>query len=138
MAKFKAGQSGNPTGRKPGTKNKTTQLAMLLIPHAENIVNKAVELALSGDLQALKLCFDRLIPRATSQYFQTDINELDEEQTQNMSTIGRHIINLMLAGKMTPEDAQKFLATLDSHRKLIEHSDLVRKLEELEEIYKTT
>ncbi|WP_353743752.1 MULTISPECIES: DUF5681 domain-containing protein [Legionella] len=22
MAKFKAGQSGNPTGRKPGTKNK--------------------------------------------------------------------------------------------------------------------
>lgn len=39
--------------------------------------------------------------------------------------------------KMPPEDAQKFLATLDSHRKLIEHSDLVRKLDELEEIYKT-
>lgn len=137
MAKFKAGQSGNPTGRKPGTKNKTTQLAMLLIPHAENLVNKAVELALSGDVQALKLCLDRLIPRASSQCFQTDINGLEVDKTQSLSTIGRHIINLMLAGKMTPEDAQKFLATLDSHRKLIEHSDLVRKVDELEEIYRT-
>lgn len=138
MTKFKAGQSGNPTGRKPGTKNKTTQLAMMLFPHAENLVNKAVELALSGDVQALKLCFDRLIPRATSQCFQIDIDVLDVEQTQSLSAIGRHIINLMLAGNMTPEDAQKFLATLDCHRKLLEHSDLVRKLDELEEIYKTT
>ncbi|KTC93829.1 MULTISPECIES: hypothetical protein [Legionella] len=94
---------------------------MLLIPHAENLVNKAVELALSGDVQALKLCLDRLIPRATGQCFQVDMNVLDVEQTQNLSAIGRHIINLMLAGNMAPEDAQKFLVTLDSHRKLIEH-----------------
>ncbi|WP_412756284.1 DUF5681 domain-containing protein [Legionella bozemanae] len=137
MAKFKKGHSGNPTGRKPGTKNKTTHLAMLLTPHAEDLINKAVELALSGDVQALKLCLERLIPRATSQHFQFDINTPDMEQTQNLSVISRHIINLMLTGNMTPEYAQKFLATLESHRKLIEHSDLIRKIDELEEIYRT-
>lgn len=138
MAKFEKGQSGNPSGRKRGAKNKTTQLAKLLVPHASDLINKAVGLALSGDVQALKLCIDRLIPRATSQHYQMDIAPSDTEQALNLSAIGDDIIKSMLNGGMCPEDAQKLLIILDSQRKLIEHSDLVSKVAELEEIYKTT
>jgi len=61
---FKPGQSGNPRGRSKGSVNKNTKLAKLLDPHAEALVNKAVELALSGYSNALRLCIERLIPKA--------------------------------------------------------------------------
>jgi len=64
MPKFKAGVSGNPKGKKIGTLNRRTQLAKLFEPHAEALVNKAVELAIGGDAVALRLCIERLIPRA--------------------------------------------------------------------------
>ncbi len=63
MGKFVPGQSGNPRGKPKGALNKRTRLAKLLEPHAEALVNKAVELALNGDSQALRLCMERLIPK---------------------------------------------------------------------------
>lgn len=65
MAKFQSGQSGNPQGRKAGSSNKNSQLVKLLEPHAEAIIQKTVELALLGDSNALRLCLERLIPKAT-------------------------------------------------------------------------
>lgn len=64
MGKFKPGQSGNPRGKKIGTTSKKTQLAKLLEPHAQDLIQKAVELALEGDSQALRLCIERIIPKA--------------------------------------------------------------------------
>jgi len=52
---FKAGQSGNPNGRRKGVLNKRTELAKMLDPHAEAIVAKMIELALQGDVTALRL-----------------------------------------------------------------------------------
>jgi len=61
---FKKGESGNPAGRPKGTKDRRTELRGLLEPHAEELVAKAVELALAGDVTALRICMDRLIPIA--------------------------------------------------------------------------
>ena len=56
---FKKGESGNPQGRPVGTRNKTTLAALSLIEdEGEQLARKAVELALDGDLPALKLCMD--------------------------------------------------------------------------------
>lgn len=59
---FKAGQSGNPKGRPKGSKDKRTELRELLEPHAPELIQKAVDMALGGDVSALKMCLDRLIP----------------------------------------------------------------------------
>lgn len=61
---FKKGISGNIQGRPKGIVDKRIELRSLLVPHAEALVNKAVELALAGDSNALRLCIDRLIPKA--------------------------------------------------------------------------
>ena len=63
---FERGQSGNPTGRPPGTKDKRTALRELLEPHAPALIEKAVSLALEGDITAIKICLDRLIPALKS------------------------------------------------------------------------
>ena len=60
---FAPGTSGNPRGRPSGSRHKTT-LAMeeLLDGEAEKLTRKAVEMALAGDMVALRLCLDRTIP----------------------------------------------------------------------------
>lgn len=65
MATFKPGFSGNKTGRPKGALNKNTQLKILFEEHAEELIKKTIEMALTGDIAALKLCIERIVPKAT-------------------------------------------------------------------------
>ena len=62
--RFPPGKSGNPAGRPLGSRNKTTQMAQALFDeNGQVIVEKITELALeNGDLAALKICIDRILP----------------------------------------------------------------------------
>ena len=61
--RFKPGESGNPAGRPPGSRNKTTlAVEALLDGEAEELTRKAIELAKEGDLTALRLCLERIVP----------------------------------------------------------------------------
>ena len=61
--RFQKGQSGNPNGRPPGSRNKTTlAVDALLDGEAETLTRKAIELAKTGDVTALRLCLDRIAP----------------------------------------------------------------------------
>lgn len=62
MTKFMKGQSGNPAGRPKGIPDKRTQMRELFEPHAEALIDKAVQLALAGDTTALRMCLERIIP----------------------------------------------------------------------------
>jgi hypothetical protein len=60
---FKPGKSGNPSGKPKGARNKTTvAMEKLLDDDAATITSKAIELAKNGDLTALRLCLERIIP----------------------------------------------------------------------------
>ena len=61
--RFAPGQSGNPAGRPRGARNRATQAAeAILSGEAEALTRKAVELALAGDVTALRLCLERFCP----------------------------------------------------------------------------
>src|SRR5258706_6899922 len=60
---FEPGQSGNPSGRPKGARNKTTiAVEALLDNEAEALTRKVIELALAGNMAAIRLCFERLLP----------------------------------------------------------------------------
>jgi hypothetical protein len=60
---FKKGVSGNPAGKPPGSRNRTTLAVQALLDgEAERLTRKCVELALQGDSTALRLCMERLVP----------------------------------------------------------------------------
>jgi hypothetical protein len=54
--------TGNP-GKPRGARHRATQAALALLSgEAEGLKRKAVELALAGDVTALRLCLERLVP----------------------------------------------------------------------------
>ena len=60
---FAKGKSGNPNGRPQGSRNAATlALESLLDGQAEALTQKAIDLALAGDLGALRICLDRILP----------------------------------------------------------------------------
>jgi hypothetical protein len=72
--RFVKGQSGNPNGRPPNTKNKLSnlrkELELAVIEHVgiekiKRIINKVVEKAEAGDMRAAKLILDKVVPNAS-------------------------------------------------------------------------
>jgi Family of unknown function (DUF5681) len=61
--RFVKGKSGNPSGRRAGSRGKATLAALLLLDdECEKLTRCAIDQALTGDSVALKMCLDRLIP----------------------------------------------------------------------------
>ena len=60
---FVKGQSGNPSGKPKGLRNRATLAAEALLDgEAEALTRKAIDMGLAGDPVALRLCIERIIP----------------------------------------------------------------------------
>jgi hypothetical protein len=61
--RWKPGESGNPKGNHRGGKHRATLFAEALFSgECEVLVRKVIELAKAGDVGALRLCVERLLP----------------------------------------------------------------------------
>src|SRR5882724_7958032 len=60
---FRRGESGNPAGRPIGARHKATVAAEALLDgEAERLTRKVLEMALAGDIVAMLLCLERILP----------------------------------------------------------------------------
>ena len=129
---FKKGESGNPQGRPVGTRNKTTLAALSLIEdEGEQLARKAVELALDGDLPALKLCMDRLLPPAKERPLEVfSLPQLNDQRSvlDALDTIA----NKLSQGELLPAEATSICKVLEQYRKHFETTELSERLETLE------
>ncbi len=125
---FKKGRSGNPDGRPKGAKDKRTELRELLSPHAEDLVKKAVEKALDGDITALRLCLDRIIPPITARDTAIELDDI----TGTLTEQGQKIIVAMSNGELTPSDASRMLTALASQARIVEIDELEERVRKLE------
>lgn len=133
MAKFQKGQSGNPSGKRPGTLNKRTQLIRLLEDNAENLINKLIELSLDGDVQALRFCLERFLPKASSnQYVQIDLQGLDTQLSKSLPMIGKKIIDDTASGVLSVQDGNQFMQLINAQKEFLAQEELDRRLDELE------
>ena len=129
---FKKGKSGNPDGRPLGSRNKTTLAALSLIEdEGEKLARKAVELALDGDLPALKLCMDRLLPPAKERPLEAfSLPQLNDHRSvlDALDTIA----NKLSQGELLPAEATSICNVLEQYRKHFETTERAERLETLE------
>jgi hypothetical protein len=74
---FPKGHSGNPNGRPKGTRNKSTMLAQLLLERdVEETCNRVIEEAKAGNMQAVKMILDRILPPKKDSPITIDIPQI--------------------------------------------------------------
>ncbi|KFL18976.1 Uncharacterised protein [Ralstonia pickettii] len=127
--KFKPGQSGNPAGKPKGAKDKRTALRELLLPHAADLVKKAVDMALAGDATALRICIDRLIPAAKAKDSPITLDGL----SGSLGEQGQTVVNALAGGQLTPDEANAVMSVLSAQARIIEVDELEKRLAALEE-----
>jgi len=134
--RFKPGQCGNPAGRPPGTRNKATETAELLLEgEAEALTRKAVEKALEGDPMALRLCLDRLIPPRRGRKVQL-ANVPPVGSVAELGPTMAAITTAATTGEITPGEAAELARVVEIYARAVEVTDFDRRLRELERQYK--
>ena len=129
--KFKPGESGNPSGRPKGARNKATMAAEALLDgEAETITRRCIDLALQGDSTALRLCLSRILPVKRDRAIELDLPALEDSQ-DSLRAIGT-VLEAVGSGTITPNEGQAVASLLETHRRTFEVEELERRLEVLE------
>ena len=130
---FRPGKSGNPAGRPKGSRNKTTMAVQALLDgDAEALSRVAIEKALSGDMTALRLCLERICPAPKDRPLEDDAIKLPSLKTGILMEISAKILQAVASGKITPNEGQALAGLLESHRRIVEITNLEKRVAELE------
>ena len=132
VGRWQPGASPNPAGKPKGTRNATTlALAALLDGQASALTQKAINLALAGDMAALRLCLDRILsPRKDSPV----AFDLPEMKTLNdaVPAMGA-LVKAVGQGDLTPAEAAELTKMVQAFAKIIETAELEERVRKLEE-----
>ena len=101
---FKKGQSGNPSGKPLGTRNKATRAALTLLHgQLEELTQAAINKALEGDMVALRLVMDKVLPTCKEAPIDPGTLQLPSPVTaDNASTAMAEVLNAVASGNITP------------------------------------
>jgi hypothetical protein len=138
MAKFKKGESGNPHGRPPGSRNRIAILADQIFDEklfgddkkAEALVSKAIAMAESGDTACMRLCFERIAPARKDRPVNFALPKMTE--AKDAVNASAAIVAAVANGDLTPSEASELCKVVDSYARTlqtVEFEDRLLKLE---------
>jgi len=131
MAKFRKGQSGNPSGKPKGCRNATTILFDDLIKdNAKDLIEKAIEMAKGGDGPALRLCIDRLAPARKDRPVWFDLPEMNE--ARDAVNASAAIVAAVAGGDLTPSEAAELSKVVDSYARTLQAAEFEERISKLE------
>ena len=123
--------SPNPSGRPLGARNRSTLAAEALLDgEAEALTRKAVELGLKGDITALRMCLDRLLPRRHERPVSFALPALKsaEDSVKAMAAIA----GAVSAGEITLGEASEMARLVESFVRALEVYDIDLRVKILE------
>jgi hypothetical protein len=128
---FEPGRSGNPNGRPAGSRNKASlAIEELLDGEADAITRKAIELAIAGDMGAIRICMDRICPPRKDRPISFDLPGI--KTAADAVTAAGVIIGAVASGEITPSEAGDLGRLIDGYVKALEAVDFEARLAKLE------
>ena len=129
---FQRGRSGNPAGKKPGARHKTTLAieALLEGEHAK-LTRKAIDMALGGDVTAMRLCLDRIAPPRKDGPISFALPSI--KTAADTVAASSSLLEAVAGGDVTPDEAGRVMALLTAHKTLVEAGDIEARLRALED-----
>jgi hypothetical protein len=128
---FQKGQSGNPAGRPRGSRNRSKLLFQdRLDADVEAIADKVVALAKAGDIAAIRLCVDRLLPVRKGEPIEFELPPF--ETAADTVRAAAMIATAVSAGELTPAEAADLAKVLDIYVRALETAGFEERLMRLE------
>ena len=123
-------QPGNP-GRPPGARHKATLAAEALLDgEAEGLTRKCVEAALAGDMGALRICMDRILPARKERPVNFQIPPL--QSAENAAAAMAAITEAVAGGELTLGEADTASALVERFVRTLEAGEFEKRLRALE------
>ncbi len=128
---FEKGQSGNPAGRPQGARNKATVMVELLLQgEAEAMARLAIERAKAGDIAALRMCLDRVVPPCKHRPIEFELprltNAADAVSAMAAITAG------VASGELSAAEASELSGLVDRYVRALEATVFEQQLAKLE------
>jgi uncharacterized protein DUF5681 len=112
QGRFVPGQSGNPAGKRPGTRNRATVLREALCDGEDvQAARIVIDKALAGDMVAARFVVGRLEPRPRSRAIALDLPE--GAGAGDIVTAYDVTVRALATGEITPDEALQVSRVLD-------------------------
>lgn len=129
---FPKGRSGNPRGRPLGARNAATVITEhLLDGEAEILIHKIIQKAKQGNLPALRMCLDRILPPRRDRPVRFKFPEL--VSVSDATTAMTAIMEAVASGELTAAEAGELSRLVETYVKTIEATEIEQRLQALEE-----
>lgn len=130
--KFQKGRSGNPKGKIKGTKNKATLVAeQLLQGELEAICRRLLQEAVEGNMQAIKMVLDRLLPPKRNISLAIDLPKL-ENSSDALKAIA-YVTMAVSRGDLSIDDGEALSKMIEIYIKAMEAHDYETRLSMIEQ-----
>lgn len=132
---FVKGQSGNPVGRKPGTKNKRTLVGEALEARSEDVAKAVIAAALDGDMTAAKLVLERVKPPLRDEGPRV---KFMFDPSMSLTAQAQHVLQACAAGEMDVDTCKVLLGCITALGGLMQTDELAARIAALEAAAKDT
>ena len=130
---WKPGQSGNPGGKKPGTRHKATDMLLKVMEGgAKEIVEEVVKAAKGGNLMAARIVLERLVPPAKERPISAAIALPDTATAEGIAQAQAAILQAVAAGQLLPGEGTALANIVEARRRAVETEELEARITALE------
>jgi hypothetical protein len=128
---FLKGQSGNPAGKRPGTRNRATIIAEAMLDcETRPLLRGAIEDAKGGDGVMSRFCISRIIGPRRDRPVHFELPPI--ESAADLKTAMTAVTSAVANGELTIREAWEFSQTLDTFIRAIDATEFATQLERLE------
>ena len=128
---WKKGESGNPTGKPAGVRNKATVMVQSIMERgAQEIAEAIVGLAKEGDLSAARLVLERLLPPAKERPISLALPGTDT--AGGIAEAQQAILQAVAAGDLLLGEGTALSSIVEARRKAVETLQLEQRITALE------
>jgi hypothetical protein len=121
---------GNP-GKPRGARHRATQAALALLDgQAEALTRKAVDMALYGDVTALRLCLERIAPPRKDAPVTFALPAMT--CARDAAHAAAAVLGAVSEGDLTPTEGAHIMALVETWRRTFETTELEARLTALE------
>ena len=125
--RWKAGESGNPAGRKPGT-GQVAAIRAAIAERVPELLAAMMAKALEGDIGAARLLLERAIAPLKAAEQPQALSLPDGTLTDQ----GRAVLAAVAAGELAPGQGAALLGAIGTLARVAEVDELARRIEVLE------